>query len=423
MKTTAALTEMLNTDFCPWANRYVYWLKRPLGILVVAAGASLLCGIFVAPQGLVIAAAIATTIVLGIAWPWIGLRGLACELRFPQQRGVEGQAVAIEVMVRNRWPFPVWGLAIEDGFFLPRADGDDSTAVALAGIRGWSRTTFQWSFVPECRGIYPIKQAKIATEFPFGVWKSRRDLVAFGKLTVWPGTVSLEPAAFADGSSRSLLQPSERMTGSEGDRSGVRAFREGDSLRFVHWAQTAKSGRLIVSERQGPAHSSAVIAIDTDPGIAHGAGKDSSFETSIRIAASLCEQITRQNVSVRMVANRTAWDVRPTDLSRRSSLDRLAALENTMPLNLAREGHDRTDSFVITTSEQNRDWGPKWRSIVLANFEARSNDQSSSLRTSPDLSAWIHVELSSAPLHAFAAKWKQAMRSVWRGSARRSGVA
>ena len=133
MKTTA-LTEMLNKDFCPWANRYVYWLKKPLGILIVAAIASLLCGLFVAPQGLVIAGTIAGTIALGMIWPWLGLRGLSCELRFPNQRGLEGHASPVEVVVRNRWPFPVWGLAIEEGFFLR---GDDelctNSCQSLAG--------------------------------------------------------------------------------------------------------------------------------------------------------------------------------------------------------------------------------------------------------------------------------------------------
>ena len=151
---TTTLSKLLNTDFCPWANQYVYGLKKPLGILIVAAFASLLCGLFVAPQGLVIAATIAATISLGIAWPWIGLRGLSCELQFPQRRGVEGQSAPVEVVVRNRWPFPVWGLAIEEGFFLTH-DGEDATAVALSGVRGWSKTKFYWSFRPQCRGVYP----------------------------------------------------------------------------------------------------------------------------------------------------------------------------------------------------------------------------------------------------------------------------
>ena len=44
---STTLSTLLNTDFCPWANQYVYWLKKPLGILIVAAFASLLCGLFV----------------------------------------------------------------------------------------------------------------------------------------------------------------------------------------------------------------------------------------------------------------------------------------------------------------------------------------------------------------------------------------
>ena len=409
--TTKTLTELLNTDFCPWANDYVYWLKKPLGILIVAAFASLLCGLFVASQGLVIAATITATIALGMTWPWIGLRGLSCELRFPQQRGIEGQSVPIEVVVRNRWPFPVWGLAVEEGFFHKQA-GEDATAVALSGIRGWSKTRFQWDFQPQCRGIYPTKQVKIATEFPFGVWKAHREIDTSGKLTVWPKTVSLEPALLSDGSNLSLLRASDKRTGNEGDRIGVRAFREGDSLRLVHWAQTAKCGRLIVSERQGPAQSSVVIAIDTDPEIVSGSGPNSSFESSIRIAASLCEQFARQNVNVLIVANRESWDVQPTDLSRRSSFDRLAGLRNDRALELSNfDKHD--ERFVVTTSTQKIDWGPAWKAIALP---SQSNVDKAATNE------WITIDTSHEPVRQFAHHWNRKVRQAWRGTERR-GVA
>lgn len=410
---TTALTQLLDRDFCPWANRYVYWLKKPLGILVVATVASLLCGVFVAPQGLVIAATIGATIALGMAWPWLGLRGLSCELQFPRQRGVEGCASKVEVVVRNRWPFPVWGLAIEDGFFL-RQMGQDGTAVALSGIRGWSKTKFHWDFQPECRGVYPKATVKIATEFPFGVWKARREINTQGTLTVWPKTVALEAAVLADGANRSLLRPSDKRCGHEGDRIGVRAYRAGDSLRFVHWAQTAKCGRLIVSERQGPAQSSVVVAIDTDPAIANGQGPGSSFESSIRIAASLCDQLARQNVNVMMVANGERWEVQPTELSRRASFDRLSALANKKPLDLT--GFDRYDErFVITTASQTGDWGPGWKAIVLGAVPAGSQPCAPS-------NEWIAIEESEKPSQRFAHHWKRAIRQAWRGTERRVGV-
>ena len=38
----------LNHDFCPWANRYVYWLKQPIGWFILAAAAALAIGLSVA---------------------------------------------------------------------------------------------------------------------------------------------------------------------------------------------------------------------------------------------------------------------------------------------------------------------------------------------------------------------------------------
>jgi hypothetical protein len=48
---------MLNYDFCPWANKYVYWLKKPIGWLTGGILAGILLGAFVAPQAFAISAA------------------------------------------------------------------------------------------------------------------------------------------------------------------------------------------------------------------------------------------------------------------------------------------------------------------------------------------------------------------------------
>ena len=63
-------------DHCEWANRYVYWLKTPLGVLLSCAVFSLLCGLFYAPQAFLLLAVIAAVVAVGIAWPGIAVRGL-----------------------------------------------------------------------------------------------------------------------------------------------------------------------------------------------------------------------------------------------------------------------------------------------------------------------------------------------------------
>ena len=75
-------------------------------------------------------------------------------------------------------------------------------------------------------------------------------------------------------------------------------FRPGDSLRRVHWAQTARYDRLIVCERQASSSSSLEVDLDADPAAHCGDGCDSSWEWSIRIAASLCRAYHRQNARV-----------------------------------------------------------------------------------------------------------------------------
>jgi uncharacterized protein (DUF58 family) len=56
---------------------------------------------------------------------------------------------------------------------------------------------------------------------------------------------------------------SDRTAGETGDLLGTRLFRAGDSLRRVHWVQTARQQQLVVTERQSPAGSVVRVCVDT----------------------------------------------------------------------------------------------------------------------------------------------------------------
>lgn len=96
-----------------WLEYAAERLRSPLGVLSVAAGASLPCGLFVAPQGFLVLAAIGFVVVTGCLWPAIGLLDIRCSLQFDSQRGREGEPVPACLAVRNRFPWPAWGLAVE----------------------------------------------------------------------------------------------------------------------------------------------------------------------------------------------------------------------------------------------------------------------------------------------------------------------
>lgn len=393
------LRDFLTRDYTPWANRYVYWLKTPLGVLISAAILSLLVGWLVTPQGFVIFGAIIGVLSIGISWPWIGLRGIACGVRFPQTRCEEGDRVSVDVEIVNRWPFPVWGLAIERGFFR-RDDDEDSAVVSFARIPGWSTCRFAFSFQPEVRGAYPIIAPEIVTEFPFGLWKARRRVQIVESLIVWPRVLPLPPIELPAGKCRQLVGANESRSGDHGDRTGARPYRQGDSLRNVHWAHTARCDRVIVCERQESAQTSVCIVIDTAAAHHRGAGPNSTLEWALRIGVSVAAAIAKQNVDV-TVEFGNHWhslDGRPA--SWRRMLDAAARLEPaaaTFPLDFARHGlviAVRTDLSKPTKNEN--------RAIIIGAEER--------LRSSPRESYWIEVPAGKSIAAEFQQIWNRRRR-------------
>jgi uncharacterized protein (DUF58 family) len=315
----------LNYDFCPWANRYVYWLKQPIGWFVLAATAALFIGLTVSPQALFVFAAILVVIVVGVAWPWLGLRGISCELAFDRRRASEGATVRVLVTIVNRWPFPVWGLAVERGFFLKAADdANDQPAASLARIPVWSRATFSWDFEPNRRGRYPIDNPQIASGFPFGIWHGRRPIKVLDELLVWPRMADLTSVPPVRGRAAAVAGTASRHIGHEGDMSGVRPFRPGDWLRHVHWAQTAKHDRLIVRERQATGRRSVELVIDVDRESHPQHVETDSLEEVIRVGASIGRQFHAHHTSVSVRFDGQTLLVSPEPAGLNRLLDTLA---------------------------------------------------------------------------------------------------
>ncbi|MEO1498357.1 MAG: DUF58 domain-containing protein [Planctomycetota bacterium] len=272
-------------DHCEWANQYVAWFRTPLGVLVVGAVSSLLCGLYVAPQGYVLLATIVAVIAIGLAWPLVAIRGVRCRFTFDTRRGREGQPCRAKLSVTNRWPWPVWGLAVND----PLLAGADETGLALARIDGWSTATFRCDLTPTVRGVYPQADVAVGTGFPFGLYQASRRAETPRRIIVWPQTFWLPPLGATQSRPHWRGAITDNRAGTEGTRFGVRDHRAGDSLRDVHWAKTARFDRLIVSERESATVEDATVVVEISPNQHTHGRQDPSLEWRLRIAASVCE--------------------------------------------------------------------------------------------------------------------------------------
>ena len=278
-------------DFCPWANVWVDWVKKPIATLAVAFVAAIACAAFVNPVALISAVAILSVIALGYGWPSISILGLTARIRFHDRRVSSGESVRATVSIRNAWPWPVWGICLTSDF------GSEAT-IALARVAGGSVTEFSVGFVAGCRGVYPRTPVRLTTSFPFGLREASREVAVERSLIVWPDIVPLDTLLDAAETRPTDDTFSEQRVGDSGDMAGTRPFRHGDSLRRVHWAQTARTGAMVVCERESPVLAAVRVVFDSDPAVHEGAGASGTLEWSIRIAASICAAYHRNNARV-----------------------------------------------------------------------------------------------------------------------------
>ncbi|MGB7329085.1 MAG: DUF58 domain-containing protein [Rubripirellula sp.] len=306
----------MTTDFCPWANRFVYWLKEPIGWFVLATAVSVLIGLYFSPIGWTLAASLTAIMVVGMAWPLVAIHVTTCHLRPEVDCIHEGDACRMIVSVRNRIPVPVWGLAVE-GYL--DCEGDDALpTVGLACVPPLCISDFGITVNPSLRGRYPVQTPHVACAFPFGIWTARRKLTKTQSLTVWPKIFAVSGTCPIVGAANAQQGEGSRG-GRSGDFVGVRAYRQGDSAKQINWVASARVDSLVVTERGGPQCVELEVLVDTC-----GAGTREQLADRVRVAASVLVNLHQTNVPMRVSIGSQRLRLASGSKGRRQILDALA---------------------------------------------------------------------------------------------------
>ncbi len=295
--------------------------------------------------------------------------------------------------------------------------------VSLARVSGWTESDFYWEFVPPRRGLYPAESPLLATGFPFGIFQVRRSVKVESELLVWPRTVSLASIPPMSGRERSIASMVSNQVGDEGDVLGTRPYRHGDSMRNIHWAQTARQRKFVVCERQVTAKQNVRIVIDTNEDIHNGNGSDGSLEWTIRIAASICQTFHAHNCAVEYCLGPERYFAEPGPMGLRRMLDRFArfdplAFKSIVQKNGNGNGHraaSHTLPFVVTTEAGIPQWNmareatTNQRMIVLRPGEL---DESAVL---PNERAWISIDQANNIPRQLRQRWEASCQKGWCG--------
>jgi uncharacterized protein (DUF58 family) len=137
------------------------------------------------------------------------------------------------------------------------------------------------------RGRHRFEPVRLSIADPFGLAEARLTVDEQQALVVYPRLVELERLFFEGGAGpehgrRLLLR---RPVGF--DLHSVRDYQQGESLRRVHWASTARRGSLMVKELEDSPRDEVAVLLDGDPAGVAGSPPDSSFDVAVRIAGSI----------------------------------------------------------------------------------------------------------------------------------------
>ena len=147
--------------------------------------------------------------------------------------------------------------------------------------------SFSLSFPCRARGWHEVSAVDITAGDPLGLFAARLRVGDAAELLALPRADHL--AATQAGGGGRQQQAGERTTraGEGTEFHSVREYVPGDELRRVHWATTARLGRLAVREWEQTWSGAAAILLDLDRGAARGEGLDATTETVIYVGASL----------------------------------------------------------------------------------------------------------------------------------------
>jgi uncharacterized protein (DUF58 family) len=229
-------------------------------------------------------------------------------VRHPPPRIYAAEPFLMEVVIKNAKPNRAsYSIEVED------LEGDkpiDKRCYFLKIPEAKSqRTSYRHTYVR--RGLYTLTGYRLATKFPFALFRKSRDVEAPLELLVYPARVAVPrppPRAATRGDAIA-----DRL-GRRGEFFGLRERRAGDDRRDIHWKSSARTGRLLVREYEDELARRVVILVDNAlpqevrDAIGDGAltpahdAQVTAIERAISVASSLAAAYLEVGWTVELVA-------------------------------------------------------------------------------------------------------------------------
>ena len=357
-------------------------------------------------------------------WSWANLDHIQIVRQTRSARSQVGQPMEERFLVRNTGILPKVWVEVRDHSALP--DHHASWVVNSLGARrtrGWNVRT-----VCRRRGRFTLGPITLMSSDPFGLFQRRRQLPATSSIVIYPLTVDLPAFTLPSGELPGGGAIRRRTHYVTTNVSGVRDYSPGDSFNRIHWASTARTGRLIVKEFELDPTADVWLFLDMQgvvqaerplqervsepiPLMPSRPMLDASTEEyAVAIAASLAKHLLARNRAVGLIAYGQSREVLTPERGDRQLsklMETLAVIRavGTIPLAqiLTAEGKAlgrNTSALVITPSDDNR-WTDSLRDLRRRGIRGTAIVLETASFGRPSDTAGVLASLSQSGIRAY----------------------
>jgi uncharacterized protein (DUF58 family) len=257
---------------------------------------------FAGITGVRLAYTLAYVLVLLLAVAYVWSRLLARKLRVtresPQGSFMMGEPFEETFTVKNESGLRLPYCEVRDGTKLPGYAPGRAFALAAGGTVTWTaRGMFN------LRGVHHFGPLEARLGDPFGLFPRRIRVAPENEVVVYPAIHALlhsVPQWSGNGVAEAHRgQPVDVPP----DVSTIRDYAPTDGLSRIHWASTARTGRLMSRTFDTGQSADLLIVLDLERGVHAGTGIESSIEYAISITASVLHGAIRRGQAVGLVTN------------------------------------------------------------------------------------------------------------------------
>lgn len=340
----------------------------------------------------------------GYAWSRLAGEQLYVRRESPQGQYQVGDAFEERFRVENDSWIPIPVIEVVDFSNIPGYRPDRVFSLKGRRSRGWaSRGTFRQ------RGLFTFGPVELRYGDPFGLFPRTLRVSSTNSVVVYP---QIRPVGHLDVLSM-RAQGDEHVRGRVLDippnATSIREYVPTDSVKRIHWASTARLGRLVSRSFETREGGDVWIVLDLGRDVHAGEAPESTLEYGVSLAASIADAGLRRGAAIGLLANDRSLsllDAARGDQQRKKLLEffTLADADGEIPLAtlLAAHGHRwrRGGGLVVVTPSGD----PQWVDALL----------DLGVRGQRSLVVYLDPQAfrGSQPTLAIATRWRQTL-SWW----------